>query len=343
MLDATPKKEAPVLVEVHRGDMVESRHRVSIAVSNVKGEMLVALGDVFQEVYPRSAIKPLQALAMMESGAVDKFGLTDKEISLSCASHNAEPDHIATVENWLEKIGCTRDDFECGPHFPFREPQLIEFVRSGITPEPIHNNCSGKHTGFLTAAKAMGYDTEGYIKFGHPVQQSILGILEQMSGLDLISSPRGIDGCGIPTIGMPLGNMALAFARMADPSEQPERRQEACTRIMKAMAVEPFMVAGTGRFCTDVMKVVGDRAIMKTGAEGVYCATLIEQKLGIAIKAEDGSGRAAEVALGQVLKYFGITSTEENTALSQSFEPLIRNAEGDVTGQVRFAPGFLEG
>jgi L-asparaginase II len=339
MLDAAPRKEAPVLVEVHRGDMVESKHRVSIAVSNVKGEMLVAEGDIFQPVYPRSAIKPLQALALMESGADEKFGLTQKEISLSCASHNAEPDHIATVEAWLAKIGCTRDDFECGPHFPFREQQLIEFVQAGITPERIHNNCSGKHTGFLSAAKAMGHDTKGYIKFAHPVQQSILGILEQMTGLDLIQSPRGTDGCGIPTIAVPLGNMALAFARMADPSDQPDRRQEACAAIMKAMAAEPFMVAGTGRFCTDVMKVVGDRAIMKTGAEGVYCATLIEQELGIAIKAEDGNGRAAEVALGQVLKYFGILTKEEEALLAQSLTPIIFNADGAQTGQIRFVEG----
>jgi L-asparaginase II len=340
MLDTAPdtagRNEPPVLVEVHRGDMVESRHRVSIEVSNVKGEMLVALGDIFTDVYPRSAIKPLQALAMMESGAVEKFGLTNKEISLSCASHNAEPDHIATVRTWLEKIGCTAADFECGSHFPFREQQLVEFVKAGITPERIHNNCSGKHTGFLSAAKALGYDTKGYIKFGHPVQQSILGIMEQMTGLDLISSPRGIDGCGIPTIAVLLGNLALAFARMADPSDQPERREEACARIMTAMAEEPFMVAGTGRFCTDVMKVVGGRAIMKVGAEGVYCATLIEQGLGVAIKAEDGHMRAAEVALGRVLQYFGITTTEEAQLLSQSFVPKIYNAEGDVTGHINF-------
>ena len=339
MLDATPRSEAPVLVEVHRGEMVESKHRVSIAVSNVKGEMLVAEGDIFAPVYPRSAIKPLQALAMMESGAVGKFGLTAKEISLACASHNAEPDHIATVEAWLEKIGCGKEDFECGPHFPFREPQLVAFVKAGITPERIHNNCSGKHTGFLSAAKAMGCDTKGYIKYGHPIQQSVLGILEQMTGLDLAQFPRGTDGCGIPTIAIPLGNMALAFARMADPSDQPDRRQTACASVMKSMAAEPFMVAGTGRFCSDVMQVVGDRAIMKTGAEGVYCATLIEQELGVAIKAEDGNGRAAEVALGQILKYFDILTAAEEDALSQSLSPVVFNAEGDRTGQIRFVEG----
>jgi L-asparaginase II len=313
----------PVLVEVRRGDMVESRHRAAFAVVDTDGHVVLSAGDVERQVYPRSAIKPIQALPLIETGAADAFDLTDVEIALACASHNGESCHVSAVRAWLDRIGLSERDLVCGA-----DPGRGRSRRG-----PAHDNCSGKHTGFLTVARHLGYPSEGYHRRDHAVQQRVLGVLEQMTGLDLDDAPRGIDGCGIPVIGIPLGNIALAMARLADPHDQPEGRQAACARICAAMAAEPFMVAGSGRFCTRVMEAVGPRAVVKTGAEGVYCAALPEHGLGVAIKADDGAPRAAEAAMAGVLRRLGIIGEAEAYLLTQS----VRNRVGLEVGQVRAA------
>jgi L-asparaginase II len=327
----------PIMVEVTRGPMVESRHRAAFAVADTNGKVVMHAGDVERPVYPRSAIKPLQALALVETGAADAFALDDAEIALACASHNGEGRHVKTVRAWLDRIGCTTDDLECGAHLPYDEAALVALLRGGESATPAHNNCSGKHAGFLSVARHLDYPTAGYIKIEHPVQQRILGILETLAGCDLGDAPRAIDGCGIPTLGIPLGNLALAMARFADPADQPEARQAAVARIRKAVAAEPFMIAGTGRFCTRMMELTGERALVKTGAEGVYCAALPELGLGIALKVEDGAARAAEVIMAQLLVRLKVLDEADTPALKNLLTPTLFNRAGREVGGLRSA------
>ena len=335
LVESTRETDNPLLVEVTRGGMVESRHRAAFAVSDSAGKIVLSAGDFERPVYGRSAIKALQALPLIETGAADAFQLGDAEIALASASHNGEPRHVDGVTQWLTRIGLSVDDLECGPHLPYHEPSAMELLRSGDEPNRAHNNCSGKHSGFLSVARHLGHPTKGYIQYEHPVQQRILGVLETMTGLDLGAVPRGIDGCGIPVIAMPLGNMALAMARLADPSDQPEERQAACARVLKAIAAEPFMVAGSERFCTDVMEITGPKVMIKTGAEGVYCGSLPELGLGIALKVDDGAGRAAETLMGQILLTLGVLTNEEIAKLTPVLTPTLKNRAGTEVGQIR--------
>ena len=327
-----PEPDAnPVLAEVTRGGLVESRHRASLAALDAAGRVVLGAGAFEAPVYGRSALKPIQALALIESGAAAAFGLGDAEIALACASHSGEPRHLETVAAWLGRIGCSVDDLECGPHLPYDEPAAAALLRGGGEATALHNNCSGKHAGFLTLARHAGWPTKGYIRYDHPVQQRVLGVLEAMTGLDLSDAPRGIDGCGIPVVAMPLGNIALAMARLADPRDQPEARQAACARVVRAMAAEPFMVAGSGHFSTRVMAALGGRAILKTGAEGVYSGALPGQGLGFAVKADDGARRGAEAVVGQVLKRLGVLGADGDALVAQT----LRNRAGVPTGEVR--------
>jgi len=321
----------PITVEVTRGDLVESRHRAAFAVVDPAGRVVLSGGDIARPVYARSSAKPLQALPLVESGAAAAFDVSEAELALACASHTGEPRHVATVRAWLMRLGLGEGDLECGPQLPVHHATLLDFLQGGGTADAVHNNCSGKHSGFLTLARHLGAPTRGYIRYDHPVQQRILGVLEAMTGLDLGAAPRGIDGCGIPVIGIPLGNWALAFARLADPHDQPETRRAACARIRAAMTAEPFMVAGTGRFCTRLMQATGGRVVAKGGAEGFYCAALPDLGLGVAIKAEDGADRAAEITLGQILRRLDVLG-DGDTAL---LETPIRNRVGLRVGEVR--------
>lgn len=330
----------PVLVEVTRGTMVESRHRGAAAIVSAEGEVVGRWGDIEPPIYARSAIKPLQAIPLVESGAADHFGLGDAEIALACASHNGEPRHVATVAAWLERIGLTPADLECGIHPPYHDSSAAALQRAGEAPSPLHNNCSGKHAGFLATAVFRKERPRGYVRLDHPVQQRILGLMEQLCGLDLGAAPKGIDGCGIPVIGLPLGNLALGMARMAKPATLPKPRIAAIARIRRAMAAEPFMVAGSGRFCTRVMTALGDRALVKTGAEGVFTAILPRQGLGVAVKVADGATRAAEVAMAALLRHLGVLDPDRHPELADLLVQPIRNRAGAQVGEVRPAPGF---
>lgn len=325
---------APAIVAVSRGAMTESRHRVTVAVVHASGSIPFQAGDASRPVYARSGIKPLQALALLETGAADAFGLTDREIALACASHSGQPEHVAAVSAWLNRISCSPADLECGAHPPANAEAAADLIRKGEDPTPLHNNCSGKHTGFLSVARHLGRETAGYIRYEHPVQQRVLGILEQMTGLDLGSAPRGIDGCGIPVIGMPLTNIAFAMAQLADPVDQPDQRQQAATRIRAAMAAEPFFVAGSNRFDTRVIEATAGRALVKTGAEGVHCGIVPAEGIGIAIKAEDGARRAAEAVMAAVLRWLGIIDTDSSAALDDLIAPIIYNVVGKPVGRV---------
>jgi len=338
-----PAGANPVLVEVTRGKMVESRHRGSAVIVDAGGAVVAHWGDHTQPVYPRSAIKPLQAIPLVETGAAEAFGLGDPEIALACASHGGEPRHTEAVERWLATVGLGIDDLECGAQWPNHEDTGRALAKAGETPSALHNNCSGKHAGFLATAVHMEEKTAGYVRFEHPVQQRILGTLEAMCGLGLGDAPRGIDGCAIPTIAIPLENLAYGMARFGAPDDLPPARAAACRRIADAVAAQPFMVAGTGRYCTDVIQVTGRAVLVKTGAEGVFCASLPEYRLGVALKCDDGAKRAAEVMMSAVLRHIGVLTRDMEAKLADWIAIPVTNRNGAHVGDVRATDAITGG
>ncbi len=325
----------PILVEVLRGEMVESRHCGAYAVVDAAGGVVLAQGDVEHPVYARSAIKPLQALPLVETGAAARYGLGRKEIALACASHNGTPAVVDAVEAWLNRIGLSRDDLECGADPPIDSAAAQALVRAGQPPSALHNNCSGKHAGFLTTASHCGEPTRGYIGAQHPVQRRVLATLSSMTGLDLERAPHGTDGCGIPVIGIPLKAMARAMARLADPAGLAAERAAAAGRILEAMAAEFLIVAGASRFTREVMRVAAATVRLKPGAEGVSCAALPQHGLGIALKVDDGAGRAADVAMGALLVRLGMLDPAQAGAIEAVLRPPVKNVVGRTVGELR--------
>jgi L-asparaginase II len=328
---------APLIVEVTRGNLVESRHACAAAITDADGGVVRHWGDIGQPIYGRSAIKPLLALGLVETGAAGAFGLGDAEIALACASHDGEPRHLATLHAWLSRVGLTVANLECGPHLPFHEASARALIREGREPDAGYNNCSGKHAGMLTTAVHMGEPTRGYVRFEHPVQQRLLGILEQMTGEALAAAPRGVDGCGIPTIAIAIGDTAMAMARMADTAALPQARAAAARRVLTAMTAEPAMDGGSAQFGTLVMQATGGRVALKTGAEGVFTAAIPHRGLGICVKALDGAGRAAEVAMGDILVDLGVIEADERAKLAKRLRPPVINRAGLEVGQIRAA------
>jgi len=321
----------PILVEVTRGPLVESIHRGSIAMADSQGKLVFALGDVETPVYPRSSLKPIQALPLIESGAAEAFGVTEEEIALACASHSGEPMHTERVAAWLARIGCNESDLACGPHPPRYEPVWEEMIRRGEMPTRLHNNCSGKHTGFLTVAKHWDIATKGYERFDHPVQQEVMATLSRLSGVrDL---PHGIDGCAAPNFAVPLSGFARALAKFADPSSLDPVRGDAAQKIVQAMVHFPELVSGTGRACAILMRASNGRAAVKTGAEGVYAGIVPELGLGIALKIDDGAGRAAEAAIAFVLDRLGLLGNDK-PARAIINAPVL-NTRNEVVGERR--------
>ena len=324
----------PVLIKTLRGNSVETIHRGSYVVVNAQGETKISAGDVENLVFPRSGVKPIQALALIETGAAKRFGLGHANLALACGSHNGEITHTEIIENWLKKIECAEDDLVCGPSLPWTEEAKKHLFENGKTGTSLHDNCSGKHTGFLSVAKHLGYPTLGYTRLDHPVQKLVIQILEEMTGLELFNAPMGIDGCGIPTIAIPLSKLALAMARLGDPYDQSSERQLSCSRIRRAMAAEPYLIAGKDRFCTRVLDVLGEAALVKTGAEGIYCATLTKLGLGVALKIDDGGRQAAEAVMIRLLIKLGVLTENAKGPLLNLLEPPIFSRSGELVGLV---------
>ena len=328
----------PVVVEVTRGPLVESRHEGIAAVVKADGTVMAAWGEVDAPIYPRSANKPIQAMAFVESGAVERFGLGDEHISLACASHNGEPRHVATVRGWLKTIGLGEDDLECGMQPPKLPSNVEALAREGVRPTAAYNNCSGKHSGFLSTAVVNGEPTRGYIKYDHPVQRRLRDVMSDLCGSNANEFGYGIDGCGIPTLATPLRSLARAMASMADPARLSNRHAEAATRIRSAISAEPFMMAGTGRFCTRVNGALPGVVQIKSGAEGLCCGMLPTLGLGVALKMWDGAGRAAEVAMAMILSHLGVLPAERREEI---LAHPVRNVVGLLGGEMRPAKSWL--
>ena len=328
----------PVAVEVWRGGRVESRHRVRACVADAAGRVVLAVGDVDEPVYPRSAVKPFQALALIESGAADAFAFRDPELALACASHGGEPVHVRLVEAALARLGLSEDDLACGAHPPLHPPAAAALLRAGASPRRVHNNCSGKHAGMLAAALHQGLATRGYELADHPLQRQIAAALAGLAGLERLAEP-GIDGCGLPNHPLPLRALARAAATLVDSAGQPPARSAALTRLAQAMQARPELVAGTGRCCTAVMQAAPG-VLAKTGAEGVYLGAVGATGLGLAIKAEDGGTRAAETALLAVLDHLGALGEAARAALDRWRRPNLRNFSGLTVGEIAAADGW---
>ncbi|HUD86536.1 MAG TPA: asparaginase [Xanthobacteraceae bacterium] len=326
----------PVLVEVLRGTLVESRHRGAVAVTDAEGASVLAIGDVATPIFPRSAVKALQAVPLIETGAADRYGFGDEELALACASHSGESAHVAGVERMLAKVGLDAAALACGAHWPMSQPATAALARIGV-PSALHNNCSGKHAGFICDACAMGIDNAGYWRPEHPVQRAVRAVLEDFTGAVLSSDRCAVDGCSVPTWAIPLQNLAHAFAKFGSGHGLEPERAKAAARLRAACAQKPWHVAGTGRFCTEIMQLLGPRVFVKTGAEGVYCGALPDQGLGIAIKCDDGAGRAAQAIMAALIARFLPLDGPERAALARFERPTLRNWNGIEVGALRVA------
>jgi L-asparaginase II len=306
----------PVIAEVFRGDMPESRHRGAFVVVDAAGKKVTSAGDHNAAFFPRSAIKAFQCLPLIESGAAKRYGLEDAEIALCCASHSGEVEHVRVVRSILAKAGIGEICLECGAHMPTAREATYELVRNGEKPLQIHNNCSGKHAGMLALAKHLAAPLEGYINPDHPVQQAVAATLSRYCDVDVAQAPMGIDGCSVPTWALPMNKLVLGFARLAD------AKNEAAQWILRAARSHPFLIAGTDRFDTRVMRAV-PRLFIKVGAEGVFCGTIAHAGLGFALKCDDGGSRGAEVAVAQMLAKLEVWTEDERQHLTAfSTQPL---------------------
>jgi len=324
----------PVLVEVTRGTQVESRHRGSVCVRDADGAIVLALGEA-APVFPRSAVKPIQALPLVESGAAEKYGFGDEELALACASHGGEPAHVEVAARMLARAGRDGGALECGSHWPSHAASTQALARSGGAPSALHNNCSGKHAGFICTACAGGVDHRGYVGVTHAVQREVRAALEDLTQVRLPEDECGIDGCAIPTWAVPLDALASAFARFGTGRGLGDARAKAASRLRAACAAQPYYVAGTGRFCTEIMRHFGARVLVKTGAEGVFCGALPEQGFGIAIKCDDGGTRGAEVAMATMIARFLPLSDADRAALERFVRPTLKNWNGTEVGGLR--------
>jgi len=330
----------PVLVEVLRGGTVESRHRGAVAVVDADGAAVLSLGDVDRPVFPRSAVKAIQALPLIESGAADAYGLSERELALACASHSGEPEHATLAAAMLAKAGLDESALECGAHWPTRQDAALALAAAGKTPSALHNNCSGKHSGFLCTCRHVGIDHRGYISTGHPAQEAVREAMEAVTGAAHATAPCGTDGCSIPTYAVPLRNLAHGFARMATGAGLSPARARAARRLLGAAMAEPFLVAGTDRLDTRLMRAAGGRVMVKVGAEGVYCGTVPELGFGIALKCDDGAVRAAEVMVCAILQKLLAADPGLSAAMADMARPTLTNWNGIAVGALRPTPAL---
>lgn len=292
---------APLLVEVTRGDSVESWHEVDAVVVGTDGTVVDSWGDTARRVLPRSALKPIQAIPLVATGAADSFALTEVELALACASHDGEPAHVEAVAGWLERVGVPVGELACGAHRPISEAAAIGLAEAGQRYTALHNNCSGKHAGFLTLCRYLDLSTDRYCDPSHQLHRDhVSPVIEERCGIDLAGREPAVDGCGIPAWGVPLERLAAGWATLGiGRPHSPEGR------LLDAMRSEPFFVAGQDRACTRMIKGSTGGTVVKTGAEGVFCAVVPDDGVGVALKVRDGAGRGSSAALAWVLTRLG--------------------------------------
>ena len=325
-----PRMTSTVIAEIYRGGHLESRHTGSFVVTDADGRVVLAGGDPARAVFPRSAIKALQALPLLANGGADRFGLNDAELALACASHTGLPIHTQVAAGMLEKAGRDVTCLECGTHWPSSASAARALAAAGQSPTALHNNCSGKHAGFICAAVAAGRDPSGYIQPDHPTMRDVIAAVAAVTGARMDAGNRATDGCSIPTFEIPLAAIATGFARFGTGTHMPEGFAQAAARLRHAVAAQPQMVAGPGRLDTEVMTALGEAAFVKAGAEGVHAGTLPTLGLGFAVKADDGAGRAADAATAALLRHL----LPPHDVLDQRASQTLTNWNGIEVGRV---------
>lgn len=325
------------MVEIWRGPFLESVHHGHAVVCDQAGQIVESWGDPGAVVLPRSSSKMLQALPLIESGAADAAGLTDEHLALACASHNGAEIHSQRVKAWLADLGMSDDSFRCGPQVPRDIAARDELIRDGKPVCRYHNNCSGKHSGFLTLTKYLGAGPE-YVALDHPVQRAVKAVCEEVTQEE--SPGFGIDGCSAPNFATTMHGMARAMAFFAAANPDGSTREAAAARLRQAMMLYPELVAGEGRACTDLMRAMDHKVAVKTGAEAYFVAIVPEKKLGVALKIADGGTRGAECAITAILIRLGVLDAAH--PLAQKYvNASIYNWDGLVTGKMKTAAGFI--
>ena len=325
------------LVEVWRGELLESLHTGHAVVCDDTGQIVHAWGDPDTVIYPRSSCKMVQALPLITSGAADKFGLNAEQLALACASHNGAAIHTNRVGQWLDQLGLSSDAFRCGTQMPNDDDAMKALICNHESPGQIHNNCSGKHAGFLTLAAHMGAGPE-YVDISHPVQQAALTAFEEVT--DQPSPVFGIDGCSAPNFATTVHGLARAMARFASAQNRSDRLDRAAVRLVSAMCEHPDLVAGEGRACTELMRAMSGKVAIKTGAEGVFIAIVPEKRLGIALKITDGTTRASECAIATLLCRLGVLDPDHPSTRRFMNAPML-NRRGIDTGVIKPADGMI--
>ncbi|GGH28103.1 asparaginase [Cribrihabitans marinus] len=324
------------MVEVWRGSLLESVHAGHAVICDDSGQIVRSWGDPEAVIYPRSSVKMIQGLPLITSGAAAKFGLGPDHLALACASHSGAAIHTDRVRAWLDHLGLGDDDFRCGPQVPDDRAAREALIRAHETPCQVHNNCSGKHAGFLTLAQHMGAGPE-YVEIDHPVQQACRAAFEEATGET--SPTYGIDGCSAPNFAGSLRGIARAMAWFASARDRSDRASLAAVDLYAAMTAHPELVAGERRACTELMRAMGGAAAIKTGAEGVFVAILPERRLGVALKIADGATRASNCAIAAILVELGVLDPDHPAAQKFMAAP-VRSRRGAVCGQIRPASGL---
>lgn len=320
------------VIEVVRGAIVESRHRIHAAVVDAEGRIRASAGDSELVAFIRSAAKPFQAVPLVADGALDRFGITLEELAVACGSHSGEPRHLKAAESILRKVGLDGDALACGAQPPLHGGTRRELAESGLEPVRLHNNCSGKHAAMLALARTHAWDTAGYHLPDHPVQQRMLAEVARWVDLPYEAMALGTDGCGVITFGLPLRRMALGYARFAAAARAGDRE---ATYVVGAMTSYPEMIAGEGRLCSELIHAAHGRLFAKVGAEGVYCVGVPGAELGIALKVEDGAQRAVGPAILSILRQLDLISEDDIGTLYRHAYPQIENSRGEVVGELR--------
>ncbi|WIY26707.1 asparaginase [Parasedimentitalea psychrophila] len=325
------------MAEIWRGQLLESLHLGHAVVCDDSGQVVRSWGDPDAVIYPRSSSKMIQALPLITSGAAEKFGLTSEQLALACASHNGAAIHTSRVNAWLSQLGLSDGDFRCGPQLPSDIPARNDLIKTDTSPCQVHNNCSGKHAGFLTLAKHMGAGPE-YVELDHPVQQAGLTAFEETTGQD--SPCYGIDGCSAPNFATTVTGMARSMAWFASASDRSDRASLAGQQLVAAMTQHPDLVAGEGKACTNLMRAMGGKVAIKTGAEGFYIAIIPEKRMGIALKIADGATRASECAIAAILVSLGVLDANHPETVKYMNAPLLNRRDINC-GVVRPAAELL--
>lgn len=324
------------MVEIWRGSLLESLHCGHAVVCDDSGQIVQSWGDPDAVIYPRSSAKMIQALPLLTSGAAEKYGLTSEQLALACASHSGAEIHTDRVKSWLSQLGLKDDDLRCGPQVPDDDVARFGLIRAHEQPCQCHNNCSGKHAGFLTLSQHMGAGPE-YVDIDHPVQQACLAAFEEVTGQD--SPGHGIDGCSAPNFATTVTGLARAMAWFASAADRSDRASAAAVSLTTAMTRHPELVAGEGRACTNLMRAMGGKVAIKTGAEAVYVAILPERRLGVALKISDGATRASECAIALILTKLGVLDSDNPATRDYMNKPLL-SRRGLLAGEIKSASGF---